>query len=73
MFDKKVINNVGELKELLKMFPDDKPIICDFEGNTWSPIFYNWAESEDNDITMPLAIDINGMIDLSDCKQFYGG
>lgn len=63
MFTKQTITNVGELKELLRLFPDNKPIICDLDGNTWNPVFYNWADSNDNDITMPLAIDADSMIE----------
>jgi ABC-type microcin C transport system permease subunit YejE len=59
MFTQQTITNVGELKTLLNMFPNDKPIIIDFEGNTYSPEFYNWADVEDNDISMPLAINAN--------------
>ena len=47
---------MGELKELLKQFPDDKPIIMDDEGNTWPPEFYNWAEKEDDDTNWPISI-----------------
>ena len=41
------INTVGELKELLKKFPDDKPIIIDENGNTRPPQFYDWAGEGD--------------------------
>lgn len=56
MFKSKVISSVGELKELLKQFPEDKPIIMDEEGNTWMPEFYNWADSEDSDTDWPIGI-----------------
>lgn len=56
MFGSRIINTVGELKELLKQFPDDKPIIMDDEGNTWPPEFYNWAEKEDDDTNWPISI-----------------
>ena len=56
MFSSKTVQTVGEMMELLKQFPVDKPIIMDEEGNTWSPEVYNWADSEDEDIDWPLAI-----------------
>lgn len=48
-FTSETIETVGQLRELLKRFPDDKPVIRDEEGNTWSPEFYNWADNKDDD------------------------
>ena len=56
MFDSKTVTTAGEMIELLRQFPVDKPIIMDEDGNTWSPEVYNWAEGEDDDINWPLAI-----------------
>jgi hypothetical protein len=56
MFDLQVVETVGQLRELLEKFPDDKPLIIDDEGNTRPPEFYNWAEEEDSNINWPLGI-----------------
>lgn len=53
---RQTVSTVGELKELLEKYPNDKPLICDCDGNTWNPEFYNWADGENEDITEPLAI-----------------
>ena len=56
-FTNKTIETVGQLKKLLERFPDNKPIIIDDEGDTWSPNFYNWAEDKyDDDCKWPIAI-----------------
>ena len=56
-FTSKTVETVGQLRELLKRFPDDKPLIMDSDGNTWPPLFYNWADAENGDTEWPLAID----------------
>ena len=55
-FTTQTIETVGQLRKLLEKFPDDKPIIMDSEGNTWPPVFYNWADSADGDTEWPLGI-----------------
>ena len=57
MFESQKTFTVGELKELLKKFPDDKPLIIDDgDGNTSTVEIYNWAEEPDDDCDWPLAI-----------------
>ena len=41
---KKSCNTVGELREALKNYPDDKPLIIDFDGNTYPVIVYDWSK-----------------------------
>lgn len=54
-----VCKTVGELRKALKEYPDDKPIIIDLDGSTYSPDIYNWADKPANDLTWPVAITIS--------------
>lgn len=56
MFESKVVNTVGELRELLKQFPDEKPIIYNDGEDTLIVEVYNWADSSNEDCEWPLAI-----------------
>ena len=49
-------NTVGELREFLKRFPDDKPLILDIKGNTYPVVIDNWDEADDCDTDYPVAI-----------------
>jgi len=52
-------NTVGELREALKHWPNEKSILIDSDGNTYPVEVYEWSDVEPADLDWPAAIDAN--------------
>lgn len=50
------ITTVGELREFLKHYPDNKPIILDSAGNTYNIEIREWADGHEKDTNWPVAV-----------------
>lgn len=45
------VNTVGELRKFLASYPDDKPVIFDYDGNTFALSVGDWYEEAKKDNT----------------------
>lgn len=49
-------NTVGELRKVLEQWPDEKPIILDYDGNTTALEVLDWSPARQDDISWPVVI-----------------